>query len=125
MGRSGLIAVGNDRNNLRSTFFSALYAENYEICNVMILVSNHECLYDDSARLAQQLRKQKQFREVGVEEDLDDDSQEVDLLIGKDIEKELIYLEYDYLPHTFPLFYGCFPEATDPMEKVCKVIDRW
>ena len=124
VGRSGFIAAGNDHKNLRSPFFSAIYAENYDVeCNVMILVSKHECLYDDSATLVKQLREQNTFTERL--EGLDDDSDVWNLVIGKGALKELIFVECDYLPHAFALFYGCFPEAQDSMDRTCSAIHRW
>eukprot|EP01083_Nonionella_stella_P261598 890519_1 len=55
--RSGLLAVGNDEKLLRSPFFSAIYAPDYEIkSNVMLFVSTDECLYDDAKSLLKKLR---------------------------------------------------------------------
>jgi len=119
--RSGLIAVGNDHNNLKSPYFSALYAENYEVhCNVMILVSKHECLYDDSSRLVEQLRTHNHFYEME-----EDGMNGVELVLGGEIRKELLYLEYEYMPHAFGLFYSIFPESNIAMGKVCGAMQRW
>jgi len=126
--RSGLIAVGNDKNNLRSPYFSALYAENYAMdCNVMLLVSKHECLYDDSARLVEQMRTYNHFHEINQEgaDRIEEGMNGVELVVGGEIRKELLYLEYEYMPHAFGLFYQIFPEADVAMDKVCRVMRRW
>merc|ERR1711997_1054271 len=100
--RSGLLATGYNKDLLRSPFFSAIYAENYEIkSNVMLFVSTTECLYDDSKRLMNKLKN------------------------NMDNKYELIYTEIDYVPHAFVVLFGAIPEADKAMDDITTNIDKW
>eukprot|EP01083_Nonionella_stella_P186467 682599_1 len=147
--RSGLIAVGNDTRNLRSPFFSAIYAPKYKVeCNVMIFVSKHECLYDDAKRLVQVLRENNVFSNEKADDNCtqsesnDDqeskctqtmhDDDKTTRTISTDASdsaesenKELIYHEVAYMPHAFLILYSLFPEANHAMDQVSETLVRW
>lgn len=127
--RSGLIAVGNNQKNLTSPFFSAIYAPKYKCnCNVMVYVSKHECLFDDSQKLVETLRLNNNFKEIGDNGKGYDDEDDVagdNPANGTVEENELIFHVISWMPHAFPIFYTIFPEVDIVMSQVCHVIDRW
>mmetsp|Transcript_8246 Transcript_8246/g.13474 ORF Transcript_8246/g.13474 Transcript_8246/m.13474 type:complete len:507 (+) Transcript_8246:33-1553(+) len=129
--RSGLIAVGNNHQNLRSPFFSALYASKYEVnCHVMVFVSKHECLYDDSQKLVEKLKRNNSFRQFcykngEIREEQKNGNENGEEEEKKEKKKELIYHVVSWMPHAWPIFCSVFPEADLVMEQVCRTLQRW
>eukprot|EP00485_Elphidium_margaritaceum_P001397 CAMPEP_0202701348 /NCGR_PEP_ID=MMETSP1385-20130828/14443_1 /ASSEMBLY_ACC=CAM_ASM_000861 /TAXON_ID=933848 /ORGANISM="Elphidium margaritaceum" /LENGTH=342 /DNA_ID=CAMNT_0049358749 /DNA_START=425 /DNA_END=1453 /DNA_ORIENTATION=- len=139
--RSGLIAAGNNEQNLRSPFFSAIYASQYKVdCHVAIFVSKHECLLDDAQTLMQKLQTNNAFEVkecrcqshnyhmIGPEHNTNTkktlNEARVELETSRH-GKELVYHLASWMPHAYPIFASAFPEADGVMVEVLETVQRW
>ena len=71
-------------------------------CSILIFVSKHENLYDDSVNLVKKLRRDNMENELDL------------TLIAK-----------EHMMHAWPFMYTSFPEARQAIDVVVEHLDRW
>ncbi len=88
---------------LSSPFCTTMFSEPIVIsCSILIFVSTHENLHDDSVNFVKKIKR-------------DNMGQNVDITL---IEKE-------FMEHVWPFAMTTFPEAKEAIATVVKYVDKW